>query len=128
MRNKEFVLPEFRELSFNPINTSYYDAKIKNIKINLNEEVIQPIQNFNINHDLSQILSFNVKEYKIPKFEISCDDMDNQYNIYDLNKNFQEQSISNINSNNYHKRQKFLTKRSKWNSIDLEVYEQKIKI
>lgn len=128
MRNKQFVLPEFRELSFKPINTSYYNAKIKNIKINLNEEIIEPFKKINIEHDVPQILHFNIKEHIIPKFEISCNDTDDQYNIYNLNKDFQEQSISNLNSNNYHKREKFLTKRSKWSSIDLEVYEQKIKI
>ena len=111
MKNKDFVLPQFKELSFKPIDSAYYDAKISEIKIRLNEPETQPVQPLHVELNEEKILHFNKNNNTIPNLDIYCSDIEDPYPIYSLDKDFKDESISNIYSNNFYKREKYLKKR-----------------
>lgn len=129
MKNKQIVLPEFRELEFKPIDSAYYDSKISAIKIQVNDVEWQPIQPINYEVNTENFLTFKQNNNKVPSMHIDYNDADfSRVSNYNLTDDLINQSICNIYSENFHKREKYLYRRKNWTSIDLEDYEQKIKL
>lgn len=134
-KTNKFIINESElgrnQLVFKPIDTSIYDKKISQIKIDYDDDIYETPK-FSFNNENAKFLFFGSKKgIDSSKINIVINPIvDDDYDPLAFNTIYKrfEDNISNVDSISHNKRKAFLTDKKSWSTISLDNIESKFKL